>query len=317
MHVTDLLGKDGRTAFSIEVLPPIKGQSIERLFSTLDALREFDPSYVNITTHRSEYVYREVEGGLMQRQRIRRRPGTIAIAAAIQARYGMNVVPHVVCSGMTRDDIEYNLIDLQYLGIRDLLLLRGDKAREDSRFVPTEGGYSHAIELQRQVNQFNAGVYADGSPIPDKHPAFEYGVACYPEKHEEAPNMVADLMRLKEKADAGASYAVTQLFFDNEKYFDFVRRAREAGVTIPIIPGIKPFAKLTQLEMVPKTFHCDIPDALYAELSRCRTNEDVEAVGTEWTIGQCRELMAHGVPGLHFYTLSAVNVIRNVAKEIF
>ena len=317
MHVTDLIGQGGRTVFSIEVLPPIKGQSIERLFSTVDALREFNPAYVNITTHRSEFVYREMPGGMIQRQRIRRRPGTIAIAAAIQARYGLPVVPHIVCSGMSREDIEYNLIDLQYLGIHDLLLLRGDKAREDSLFVPTPDGYSHAIELQRQVNLFNEGQYIDGSPIPDRHAPFRYGVACYPEKHEEAPNMAADLAHLKAKVDAGASYAVTQLFFDNDKYFAFVERARAIGITVPIIPGIKPFAKLSQLQMVPKTFHCDIPEALYAELARCKTNGDVEAVGTEWAVQQCRELMAHGVPSLHFYTLSAVNCIREIARQIF
>lgn len=317
MHVTDLIGKNGGTAFSIEVLPPIKGQSIERLFSTIDALREFNPAYVNITTHAQEYVYHEVEGGLIQRHRIRRRPGTIAIAAAIQARYGLHVVPHVVCSGMTREDIEYNLIDLQYLGIHDLLLLRGDKAREDRAYTPTPGGYTHAIELQQQVNSFNDGHYIDGTPIPDQHPPFKYGVACYPEKHEESPNMQADIQHLKDKVDAGASYAVTQLFFDNEKYFAFVERARETGINVPIIPGIKPFAKMSQLAMVPKTFHCDIPEALYAELLKCRTNEDVEAVGTEWAIEQCRELMAHGVPSIHFYTLSAVNCIRKIAKEIY
>lgn len=317
MNVIDLIQNHRGTAFSFEVLPPLKGTGIDKLFRTIDKLKELDPLYINITTHRSEYVYKEVEGGLMQRQRVRRRPGTIAVAAAIQNQYGIHVVPHILCSGFTREDIEYMLLDLQFLGISDLLVLRGDKAKEDPVFQPTGDGYSHATELMEQINRFNAGLFADGTPIKVPGVPFSYGVACYPEKHEEAPNMESDLAILKQKADNGASYAVTQLFYDNTKYFDFVNRARAIGITIPIIPGIKPMAKLSQLNVVPKTFHCDIPQPLAEAVRACRTDEEVRRVGIEWSVEQCRELMAHGVPSIHFYTVSAVESIYEIAKQIY
>ena len=253
----------------------------------------------------------------MQRQRVRRRPGTIAIAAAIQQRFGLPVVPHVVCSGNCREDLEYMLIDLQFLGIGDLLVLRGDKAREESTFKPTGDGPAHATELIEQVNKFNSGYFWDGTQMKCQGEPFRFGVACYPEKHEEAANMEADLFALKMKADAGAEYAVTQLFYDNEKYFSFVERARAAGIDIPIIPGIKPLAKLSQLTMVPKTFHCDLPEALYHEALKCRTDEEVKQVGIEWGVEQCRQLMQHGVKSLHFYTVSAVDSIAQIAKRIY
>lgn len=318
MNVIDLIHNNNRrTAFSFEVLPPLKGTGIGKLFGTIDALKEFDPLYINITTHRSEYVYKEVEGGLMQRMRMRRRPGTVAVAAAIQNKYGIHVVPHILCSGFTREDIEYMLLDLQFLGISDLLVLRGDKAKEDSVFRPTGDGYSHATELMEHINRFNAGEFVDGSPIKVPGIPFSYGVACYPEKHEEAPNLESDLAILKQKADNGASYAVTQLFYDNRKYFDFVDKARAQGITIPIIPGIKPMAKLSQLNMVPKTFHCDIPQPLAEAVKACRTDDDVRRVGIEWSIKQCRELMEYGVPSIHFYTVSAVESIQEIAKQIY
>ncbi len=306
-----------RPSFSFEVLPPLKGTGTEALWRTIDRLSEFDPRYINITTHRSEYVYREVEGGLLQRHRIRRRPGTVAVAAAIQQRYGINAVPHIVCSGLTREQIEYMLLDLQFLGIDHLLLLRGDKARDEARFIPTPDGHAHALDLIDQVNRFNSGHFDDGTPIPVPGRPFRYGVACYPEKHDEAPNPEADLDVLRRKAEAGAGYAVTQLFYDNRKYFDFVRRAREAGITIPIIPGIKPLAKMSQLAVVPKTFHCDLPPALATEAARCTTDAQVAALGVEWAVQQCRELLQSGVEGLHFYTVSAVESIAAVAKEIY
>ena len=217
MNVIDIINNRQGTAFSFEVLPPLKGTGTQNLFSTIERLREFEPRYVNITTHRSEYVYHEVGNGLMQRQRIRRRPGTIAIAASIQQKYGLHVVPHIVCSGNNREDLEYMLLDLQFLGVNDLLVLRGDKAKEDASFQPTGDGPSHATELIEQINKFNAGQFWDGSPIKVPGVPFQYGVACYPEKHEEAANLDSDLMVLKQKADMGAGYAVTQLFFDNEK----------------------------------------------------------------------------------------------------
>ena len=317
MSITEMIGSHQGTAFSFEVLPPLKGSGTAGLFHTIEQLREFDPLYINITSHRSEYVYRELEGGLVQRQRVRRRPGTITIAASIQHRYGIPVVPHVVCSGNCREDLEYMLIDLQFLGISDLLVLRGDKAREESAFRPTGDGPAHATDLIEQVNRFNGGHFWDGTEMKCKGEPFHYGVACYPEKHEEAANLEADLAVLKMKADLGAEYAVTQLFYDNEKYFSLVRRAREAGITIPIIPGIKPLAKLSQLTMVPKTFHCDLPEALYQEAVKCRTDEDVRQLGIEWGVQQCRQLIGSGVPSLHFYTVSAVPSIARIASQIY
>jgi methylenetetrahydrofolate reductase (NADPH) len=298
------------------VLPPLKGTGTERLFADIDKLAELEPAFINITTHHSEFVYRELEGGKFERSRVRRRPGTIAIAAAIQQHYNIPVQPHVICSGATVEDIEYELIDLQFLGIHDLLLLRGDKAKEDSRFTPTPGGHAHTTELIRQVQRFNEGFFADGTPIKNPGRRFDFGVACYPEKHEEAPNLERDMQYLKEKQDLGAQYAVTQLFFDNQKYYDFVERARQMGITIPIIPGIKPMAKLSQLTVVPKTFHCDIPEALASEIVKCKTDEDARQLGIEWTTEQCRDLYQHGIRDIHFYTVSAVDSVVEVTRRL-
>lgn len=306
-----------KTGFSFEVLPPLKGTGTTTLFQTIETLAPFKPRHINITTHRAEYVYREVEGGLVERQRIRRRPGTIAIAAAIQQRFNIPVIPHVVCSGSTKEDIEYMLLDLQFLGISDIFLLRGDKAKEESMYQPTPGGYTHAVELIDQVNRFNEGFFADGTPIKVKGVPFEFGVAAYPEKHEEAPNLESDIRVLLEKQRRGATVAITQLFYDNEKFYAFVQQARKAGVTIPIIPGLKPLTKLTQLATVPKTFRCDLPFELSEELRRCKSDEEVKQVGIEWGINQCRDLIAHGIPSLHFYTLSAVDSIKKIATAIY
>ena len=317
MNVIDILNDNSRpNGFSIEVLPPLKGNGTGALFRNLDKMCEMKPLYVNITTHHSEYVYRELEGGHYERQRIRRRPGTIAIAAAIQKHYGVMVIPHVICSGATAEDIEYELIDLQFLDINNVLLLRGDKAKDDKTFKPVSGGYAHTTDFIAQVNRFNEGFFVDGTPI--KHPGepFHYGVAAYPEKHEEAPNIDMDMAYLKQKQDMGADYAVTQLFYDNRKYFDFVKRARAMGITIPIVPGIKPFAKCSQITMVPKTFHCDMPQELAAEAVKCKNDDDARALGIEWTVNQCRELFAAGVKDIHFYTVSAVDSVVEVAQQL-
>ena len=317
MKVIELINDQRSVPFSFEVLPPLKGTGTDGLFQTIDRLREFQPRYINITAHRSEYVYKELENGLIQKQRIRRRPGSIAVAAAIQRRYDIPVVPHLVCSGNTREDLEYTLLDLQFLDISDLLILRGDKARDERMFQPTGDGPSHATELIEQVNRFNQGTFYDGSPIKCPGTPFTFGVACYPEKHEEAPNLESDLEVLWRKAQMGAEYAVTQLFFDNDRYFQFVGRARRMGITIPIVPGIKPLTKLNQLTMIPKTFHCDFPEALRLETLRCRTDEDVQQVGIEWAVQQCRELLAQGAPNLHFYSMGAVGSICEIAKQIY
>lgn len=305
------------TGFSFEVLPPLKGTGTETLFHTIEVLAPFKPRHINITTHRAEYVYREVEGGLVERSRVRRRPGTIAIAAAIQHRWGIPVIPHIVCSGSTKQDIEYALLDLQFLGINDVFIVRGDKAKEEAIYTPTAGGYTYATELIEQVNRFNDGFFADGTQMKVKGVPFEFGVAAYPEKHEEAPNIESDIQVLLKKQQLGASVAITQLFYDNEKFYTFMARARAAGVTIPIIPGLKPLAKLSQLATVPKTFRCDLPFALSEELRRCKSDDDVKQVGIEWGIEQCRDLIAHGIASLHFYTLSAVDSIRQIAKAVY
>lgn len=317
MKIIDLIRQSGRTAFSFEVLPPLKGTGIDGLKRTIDRLREFDPSYINITTHRSEYVYTDLGDGLMQRSRLRRRPGTVAVAAAIQNEYHIPVVPHILCSGFTREETEYVLLDLQFLGIENLLVLRGDKAREDAAFRPTPDGYSHTTELQGQINDFNRGFFVDGSPIKVPGQPFSYGVACYPEKHEEALNLDTDFHWFRRKVELGAEYGVTQLFYDNQAFFRLRERARREGVDVPIIPGIKPLSKLSQLTMVPKTFHCDLPEPLAREAMRCRTDDDVKALGVEWAVAQCRELMAHGVPSIHFYTVSAVDSIARIARQIY
>lgn len=317
MKVIDILRQQtGQRRFSFEVLPPLKGNGTEALFRTIDKLKGMDPIFINITTHHSEYVYRETDNGQYERLRIRRRPGTIAIAAAIQQRYGIPVIPHLICSGATAEDIEYELIDLQFLGIENILVLRGDKAKDDRMFTPIAGGHAHASDLCEQVNRFNEGFFIDGTSI--KHPGtpFHYGVAAYPEKHEEAPNPEMDMAYLKMKQDLGAEYAVTQLFYDNQKYFDFVRRAREAGVTIPIIPALKPFAKLSQLTVVPKTFHCDLPQELAAEVVKCKTDDDARQLGIEWGIQQVRELYASGITSIHFFTVSAVDSVVAITKAL-
>ena len=317
MSITEIINKHTRDRqFSFEVLPPLKGTGTDKLFADIDKLAELKPAFINLTTHHSEFVYRELPGGQFERLRVRRRPGTIAIAAAIQQRYHIPVQPHVICSGATVEDIEYELIDLQFLGIHDLLLLRGDKAKEDSRFTPTPGGHAHTTDLIRQVVQFNDGYFADGTPIKNPGRRFDFGVACYPEKHEEAPNMERDMQYLKEKQDLGAQYAVTQLFFDNQKYFEFVERARQMGITMPIIPGIKPMAKLSQLTVVPQTFHCDIPEPLAREIVKCKTDKDARQLGIEWTTEQCRELYQHGVDNIHFYTVSAVDSVVEITKRL-
>ena len=317
MKVVELINihKDKKN-FSFEVLPPLKGTGTGKLFATIDKLKEFDPLYINITTHHSEYVYRELDNGQFERMRIRRRPGTVAIAAAIQQKYGIPVIPHVICSGATIEHIEYELLDLQFLGIENLLLLRGDKAKDDRVFTPVAGGHDHTTDLIEQVNRFNSGYFSDGSAIKVPGTPFGYGVACYPEKHDEAPNMEMDMGYLKMKQDMGAEYAVTQLFYDNSKYFDFVDKARAMGITIPIIPGIKPLAKLSQLTVVPKTFHCDLPQELAAEVKRCKTDDDAKQLGIEWATHQCQELYAHGINNIHFYTVSAVDSVAEVTRRL-
>jgi len=317
MKVIEMINSAKKTAFSFEILPPLKGSNIDKVFKTIDALKEFDPKYINITTHRSEMVYKTTETGLYRQVVERNRPGTVAIAAAIQNRYGITAVPHLICSGFTKAETEYALIDLKFLGISDLLILRGDKAKSEKSFKPAEDGNRYAIELQDQVNKFNEGIFLDGSKIDTAEGFFSYGVAGYPEKHDEAPNLDSDIYWLKEKVKNGAQYVVTQMFFDNQKYFDFVDRCRAEGITVPIIPGLKPLTLLDQLTVLPKIFHVDIPEAFACELRKCKTDADARRVGMEWCTLQARELIAHNVPSIHFYTLMATQSVREVAQQVY
>jgi methylenetetrahydrofolate reductase (NADPH) len=315
MSVVDKIKSAKSTAFSFELLPPLKGNGIENVYKTIDTLREFDPKYINITTHRSEMVFKQNSQGLFEQVSERHRPGTVAIAAAIQNKYKIAVVPHVICSGFSKEETEYALIDLQFLGITDLLLLRGDKAKHEREFSPT--GHKFATELQVQVNDFNQGLFLDGSKMKSLIEPFSYGMACYPEKHEEAPNMDSDLFYAKQKVDAGAEYLVTQMFFDNQKYYQFVDKCKAAGINVPIIPGIKPITLKNQLTVLPKIFQSEIPEEFARELRKCETDEQAVEVGVEWCTKQAQDLKAHGVPSIHFYSMMATQSVKRVAKEVF
>ena len=317
MSVASFLNAEHSTAFSFEVLPPLRGNSIDSLFSSVERLMQFEPAYINITTHRTDVVYKEVAAGIFQRMTERKRPGTVAIAAALKARYGVATVPHVICSGFTPSELENELIDLSYLGITDLLVLRGDRAKGDNHFIQENGGYLHAVELCEQVSKFNSGELLDGTVHKMQVEPFSFGVAGYPEKHEEAMNIDMDIEYLKAKIDAGAEYIVTQMFFDNAKYFEFVDRCRAAGIEVPIIPGLKPLTSLTQKALLPKTFHIDLPMELAEQLRKCKSNDDVKVLGVEWGTMQAKELKAAGVPSIHFYSMNAVSSIEQIAKNVY
>lgn len=316
MKVIDLIRGAERTAFSFEILPPLKGNSIQKVYKVIDRLREFDPKYINITSHHSEFIYKTLPDGSFQKVNIRKRPGSVAIASAIQNKYGIPAVPHIICKGFTKDETEYALIDLNFLGVYDLLLLRGDVKTLEKPHEP-ELYHEHATDLQRQVNDFNRGIAVDGSTFEANETPFSYGMACYPEKHEEAPNMDSDIFYLKEKVKNGADYLVTQMFFENAKYYAFVDRCRAEGITVPIIPGIKPIVFKNQLTVLPKIFRSDIPEEFASELRRCKDDAEVREAGVQWCIAQCKDLIAHGVPSLHFYTMMASDSVYRVAKEVY
>lgn len=318
MKVTDLIKANGKTGFSFEVLPPLKGKGISQLFRNIDILKEFKPLYINITTHRSEMVYKNTPDGLYQKVSERSRPGTVAVAAAIQQKYGIPAVPHIICSGFSRIETEYALIDLNFLGITNLLILRGDKAKHENRFIPNDNGYSHATELQLQINEFNRGYFIDGTKmdIVTGEP-FSYGVAGYPEKHEEAPNIDIDIQYARQKVDNGAEYIVTQMFFDNKKYYDFVDRCRRAGINVPIIAGLKPITTMSQLNLLPKVFHVDLPMELATELMKCHTDAEAKQVGVEWCRMQAADLIARNIPSIHFYSLNATRSVEQVARDVY
>lgn len=316
MRVRDLINNSKQTAFSFEILPPLKGNSIQKVYKAIDKLKEFDPKYINITSHHSEFIYKTLPDGSFQRVNIRKRPGSVAIASAIQNKYGITAVPHIICKGFSKDETEYALIDLNFLGVYDLLLLRGDEKTIDPNHDKSLY-HNYATELQEQVNNFNKGIAVDGSLFEANETPFSYGMACYPEKHEEAPNIESDIFYAKKKVDSGADYLVTQMFFDNSKYYAFVERCRKEGITVPIIPGIKPIVFKNQLTILPKVFRSDIPEALAIELRKCKTDEDAKIVGIEWCKEQCKDLIAHNVPSLHFYTFMATESVYQVAKEVY
>lgn len=317
MTIPQIIEHSGGRAFSFEVLPPLKGRGIARLFEDIDSLIKYNPLYINITTHRSEVVVKTDDDGLMHRYTERSRPGTVAVAAAIQNRYGIQAVPHMICSGYSRQETEYALIDLSFLDIRNLLVLRGDKAKHHNCFVPNADGHSRALELEHQVNEFNAGRFVDGSEM-DACPVvpFDYGVAGYPEVHLEAKDRVTDLMSLKMKVDAGASYIVTQMFFDNSVYFDFVERCRAIGIEVPVIPGLKPVVSRRQATLLPKVFGVRLPDELVAAIQGCSDDDEAKTVGVEWCARQAAALYESGIKSIHFYSHNAVPSVRRVLQKL-
>ena len=316
MKVTDHIKEAKDTLISFEILPPLKGKGIQSLYQHLDPLMEFKPAYINVTYHRSEHVFKKTPDGTFQKVVVRKRPGTESICAAIMNKYSVDTVPHLICGGFDINETEDALINLHYLGIDNVLVLRGDAAKNETAFMPEPGGHKFASDLLKQVVDLNSGIYLEEDLKNTSRTRFCIGVAGYPEKHFEAPNMESDLHYLKMKVDMGADYVVTQMFFDNEKFFAFVKACREAGINVPIIPGLKPIYSVNQLTMLPKVFHIDLPVALSSEILKCKTPEAVEQVGTEWLLMQSQELKKSGVPILHYYTLGRPHMVGNVVKQL-
>ncbi|WP_192821952.1 methylenetetrahydrofolate reductase [NAD(P)H] [Rufibacter sp. LB8] len=317
MKVTHHLQNATKTLFSFEILPPVKGTSIQSIYEGIDPLMEFRPPFINVTYHREEYVFKERENGLLEKITIRKRPGTVGICSAIMNKYHVDTVPHIICGGFSREDTENALMDLNFLGIDNVLLLRGDVVKTEPGFRPHKDGHLHASDLIKQVVQLNKGIYLDEemeNPVPTD---FCIGVAGYPEKHMDAPNLSTDLKYLKQKVELGAEYIITQMFFDNKKFCDFVKACRAVGITVPIIPGLKPLTTRNQLNVLPRYFNIDLPEELVNAVEAAKTPQAVKQVGIEWTIQQCKELVEFGVPCLHFYTMSKSEATAAVAREIF
>ncbi len=316
MKVIDHLNAAKSTLFSFEILPPLKGKSIQSIYDGIDPLMEFKPKYINVTYHREEYVFKERANGLLEKIAIRKRPGTVGICAAIMNKYHVDAVPHLICGGFSQEETENALIDLQFLGIDNVLALRGDSIKTESAFRSHPEGHAYAVDLIKQVINMNNGNYMteDFQLEPTN---FCIGTAGYPEKHFEAMNMSTDLHYLKQKIDAGAEYIVTQMFFDNKKFFDFVDACRAYGITVPILPGLKPIKTLAHTTVLPKLFHIDFPEALSKELLKCKSNDEVKRVGIEWGIQQSKELKAMNVPGIHYYTMSNSDEVKAIASEVF
>jgi methylenetetrahydrofolate reductase (NADPH) len=316
-NVIEILAQAEETLFSFEILPPLKGAGIEDLYAAIDLLMEFNPSFINVTYHREEYIYKKREKGYLEKISIRKRPGTVGICAAIKNKYGVITVPHLTCGGFSREDTENALIDLSFLDINNILALRGDPIKTESVFNPHQDGHEHAIGLVEQVVKMNKGQYLDEEMQSKNKTSFCVGVAGYPEKHMEAMSMKSDLKHLKEKIDAGAEYVVTQMFFDNAKYFEFVDKCRAIGIDCPIIPGLKPLTTLRHIDFIPKTFSVSFPEELSDQLEDCSTNEEVRKVGVAWAIKQSKELKEAGVPCLHYYTMGRSDSVKDIVSEVF
>lgn len=320
MHITDIIRKvhsEGKPRFSFELLPPLKGDGMQRTFEAIDPLIEFSPVFCSVTYHREDVKYVEKGNGLLERHTVRRRPGTVGISAAIMQRYGITVIPHLICGGQSRYDIEDALIDLDFLGIHNILALRGDNLKGEHTFRNHPDGHLHASELVEQIGRMNRGVFIDGEVEQCHNTDFCIGVAGYPEKHAEAPNKAEDLRRLKEKVDAGAAYIITQMSFDNAKILSFIDDCRAVGIDVPIVPGIKPFSTKAQLTMLPQIFHVDLPEALVKTVEQCKSNAEVREAGAEWAVAQGRELIAAGIPVLHFYTMGKTDNMVRIARALF
>lgn len=317
MKITDHLTRAKKTVFSFEILPPLKGQSLNELLEGISPLMEFKPPFVDVTYHREEFIYKKHPNGLLEKVSTKKRPGTVGICAAIMNRFQVDAVPHLLCGGFSKEETENALIDLNFIGVDNVLALRGDAPKTEGRFVPEPDGHHFASELVEQIIRMNNGKYLHEETETSFHTDFCVGVAGYPEKHFEAPSLKFDLKYLKDKIDKGAEYIVTQMFFDNQKFFEFERKVREAGINVPIIPGLKPITTLGQITMLPRTFFLDLPDALTDELVKCKSNTDVKEVGIAWAIAQSKELVAAGVPSLHFYTMSKADATYKIAREVF
>lgn len=317
MKITEhIKNAKGKALFSFELLPPTKGQSIQWVYDAIDPLLEFNPPFIDVTSLREDYIYKELDNGLLQKVSYRKRPGTIAICAAIINKYKIDAVPHLICGGFTKEETENALIDLQFLGIDNVLALRGDSRQAESTFIPTPGGHCYATDLIQHIKNHNEGKFLH-EDIESFKSDFCIGVAGYPEKHFEAPNLNADFKYLKKKVDMGAEFIVTQMFFDNQKYFDFVNKCRENGINVPIIPGLKPISNAKQLVALPKIFHIDLPEDLSDAVSHAKSTAEVKEIGTEFMIKQCKELIAFGAPVLHFYTMGRPEQTQKIARAVF
>jgi methylenetetrahydrofolate reductase (NADPH) len=317
MDVIEKINSAKRPLFTFELLPPLKGHSLERIYKAIDLLMEFEPAYINFTSHRNETTFFERPDGLIEKRIVRKRPGTIAMAAAVKYKYNVTVVPHILCGGSSKEETENALIDMNFLGINDVLALRGDPPKGSRSFVPEKDGHSYTNELVKQITDLNKGKYLDAKMENAAPTSFCIGVAGYPEKHFEAPNMKADLENLKMKVDAGASYIVTQMFFDNQKFFEFRDACRNIGITVPIIPGIKPITALNDKDLLPQAFHIDLPEEMVSELRKCKTDSDAREVGIEWCTMQSKELIKSKVPGIHFYTLGRSDNVARIVKASY